>query len=134
MFLRWIGKICFRLNQNGLPFAEQEGFYETAGMNMSIKVMYSRTEKPVIWGLELNGEKFLDQDEARASRWRDAYISLSLVAVCAVSYDLSALIARLPWPPRLQKKVLAVYRSNCQSAHRPRYTQFTRNVRLSRDY
>jgi hypothetical protein len=64
----------------GIPLPNKERLYETARMNMPIKVMYSGTEKPVLWGLELNGEKFIDPDEARAYRAQEGYYFLALAA------------------------------------------------------
>jgi hypothetical protein len=57
-----------------------EGLYETARRNMPIKVMYSGTGGPELWGLELNGEKFIDPDEARAYRQKDGYKYMAIAA------------------------------------------------------
>jgi hypothetical protein len=57
-----------------------EGLYEAARRNMPIKVMYSGTGGSGLWGLELNGEKFIDPDEVRAYRQKNGYWYLAIAA------------------------------------------------------
>jgi hypothetical protein len=57
-----------------------EGLYGIARRNMPIKVMYSGTGGSGLWGLELNGEKFINPDEARAYRQKNGYQYLAVAA------------------------------------------------------
>jgi hypothetical protein len=61
-----------------------EGLEKTARRNMPIKVMYSETGfwelGNNIWGLELNGEKFINPDETRSYRQKKGYQYLAIAA------------------------------------------------------
>lgn len=68
----------FEYDDTSLP--NIEGLYETARRNMPIKVMYSGTGGSELWALELNGEKFINPDEARAYRRKNGYQYLAIAA------------------------------------------------------
>ncbi|MBO0859844.1 MAG: hypothetical protein J2P21_15550 [Chloracidobacterium sp.] len=77
----------FVYNTDFLP--NIEALYGTARRNMPIKVTYSGTGDRELWGLELNGKKFLDPVEAHAYRKKHGYLYLAIaMAILSLSIYL----------------------------------------------
>jgi hypothetical protein len=82
-----LSKIYLYVNEIDKTFTYDDSFspniewvYATARRNMPIKVMYSGTGASELWGLELNGEKFINPDEVRAYRQKNGYWYLAVAA------------------------------------------------------